>query len=203
VALRRFRAAGFAVAWLGVFCLTLWSDVERWLEVAKDSTAIQQTNYLSFSHSLISHWPLLARDFGLSQLAAWNPTFVSGGGMLVVALLVSWRVFQSSNHRAITWPYLLWLAAIATFVSPVAQDYNLLFIPLAILAICRRRDSWFSQVCVLLVLPWWQPLFLGLSGLPWFLLKLVSVILIGWLVVERVTPARPVNRTPTTGGAAV
>ena len=203
VAVRRARAAGLATVWLGVFCVVMWRDLVPWLEVAKVSTAIQQTGYLEFSHSLISHWPLLMRDVGLPQLASWPPTVMVGGGMLIVALVVSWRVFKSGEPRSIAWPYLLWLAAIATFVSPVAQDYNLLFVPLVILGVWRADDSWWSHLCVCLALIWWQPFYFGLSGFPWHVLKAVSVVWVGWLVLARLEPrgatsfVMPVGNVPT------
>jgi hypothetical protein len=202
VALRRPRAALFTLAWLGVFALLLWRDVGRWLNVARETSEIQQGDYLDFSHSVISHWSVLARDLGLPWLRGLSPTLVVGGAMLGLGIGISWKVFRARDNRAVAWPYLLWLSALATFVSPVAQDYNLLFIPLAILAMWSAADSWKLHVGVATTLLWCQPLYLGISGAPWLLLKTAGVMFLGWLVVQRVSESPTVLPASVVDAAA-
>lgn len=185
VALRRARAAAFALVWVAVWCALLWRDVARWLEVARVTTEIQLSSYLDFSHAVISHWTLLAADLGLAGMLSLRPTLVVALVMLAPVLAVSWRMFRAPEKVALAWPFLLWLAAMATFVSPVAQDYNLLFVPLAILSLWSVRDPLWIHAIVVLALVWWQPLYLGIAGWPWLLLKTVSVMLVGGLIWHR------------------
>jgi hypothetical protein len=106
--------------------------------------------------------------------------------LFIVMSAVAWPVLRRRSIGAAAWPFLLWVTAMGTMLLPIAHDYNLLFIPLAVLSAWSARDPWPVQLCAAAVLPWWQPFFTGATGLPWLLLKVVSVAGIGMLVVRRV-----------------
>jgi hypothetical protein len=40
---------------------------------------------------------------------------------------------------------------------PVSYDYNLIYLPLAALAVCDRRDPFIVAVALVGMLVWWQP----------------------------------------------
>jgi hypothetical protein len=191
LALRRYRATAFALGWLVLQAIIFSPDLRRWLAVAHIQNMSYAPVYMDFSHSLIAHWQLIARDLGWPALAQMPAKTVTGGILMLTTLAVSWRVFRRGAGTAIAWPFLLWLAAMATMISPIAQDYNLLFIPLAVLSAWSATDSWRVQLCVGLVLLWWQPFFIGVANLPWLLLKVVSVILVGILIVCRLETTSP------------
>jgi hypothetical protein len=189
IALRRLRAAAFGVGALAIEALVFWPDLRRWLEVAHVQNQSVAPVYMDFSHSLISHWQIVWRDLGLPKMAeVLHAEPVVGSVLLIVTLAVSWRVFRSPLRTAMAWPFLLWLAAMATMVSPIAQDYNLLFIPLALLSAWSISDSWRVQLCIGAVVLWCQPFFIGLANLPWLLLKVISVMFVGVVIVRRLRP---------------
>jgi hypothetical protein len=197
LALRRFRAMGYAIGWLVLQAIVFSPDLRRWLAVAHIQNQSTAPVYMDFSHSLIVHWQLIARDLGWPALAQWPARTVVGVLLLVATLAVGWQVFRRRAGNAIAWPFFLWLAAMATMISPIAQDYNLLFIPLAVLSAWSATDSWRIQLCVCLVLLWWQPFFIGLANLPWLLLKVISVALVGVLIVRRVQSSAPRSAAAT------
>ncbi|HUJ45277.1 MAG TPA: glycosyltransferase family 87 protein [Opitutaceae bacterium] len=203
VALRRYRAAGVGLGAFALLVLALRSLFVPWFEIFRSSAQLQTAGYMDFSHSLVVHWPLMWTDLGLPAVARVPAVPVVGGLVLLVILWVSWRMFRSRPAPALAWPYLLWLTTMATLFSSVAHDYGLLCLPLAVLAAWDRRDSWRTQLCVLPMLLWWQPLYIGLSGLPWLLIKVASILLIGQLVVRRsevtIPPANQAARSEGAG----
>ena len=203
VALRRYRAASFGVAVFALLVVALRSLFAPWFEIFRASGAFQTPNYMDFSHSLVVHWPLIWSDLGLPAVARVPPVPVVGSVVLAVILWVSWRVFRARPPAAVGWPYLLWLTATATLFSSVAHDYSLIFLPLAVLAAWDRRDPWRTQLCLLPMLLWWQPLYLGLHGLPWLLLKVASILLIGQLIRRRTEEnSTPAIQAAGSGGGA-
>jgi hypothetical protein len=185
VALRRYRAAGVGMGVFALLVMALRSLFVPWFEIFRTSADLHTSGYMDYSHSLVVHWPLIWRDLGLPVLARVPAVPVIGGLVLLIVLWVSWKVFRSRPVTVLAWPYLLWLTTMATLFSTVANDYGLLFLPLAVLAAWDRRDAWGTQLCVLPMLLWWQPLYIGLTGLPWLVIKVASIMLIGHLVVRR------------------
>ncbi len=61
-------------------------------------------------------------------------------------------------------PFLLWLAACATYIMPVAFDYNLFFLPLAMVGLWRARDGWATHLLLGFSLLAWQPVGLPISA---------------------------------------
>jgi hypothetical protein len=191
VALRRFRAAAFAIGWIVLELIIFSPDLRRWLSVAQLQNRIQTSVYEDFTHSLISHWKLLWPDLGLPMVSNLPAQPLVALWVTIVTGCVAWRVFQARDRAEVAWPFFLWLAAMATLISPIAQDYNLLFIPLAVLAAWNSRDSWRVQLCVAAVLLWWQPFYIGITNAPWLLLKVVSIALVGVLIWRRLQDPPP------------
>jgi hypothetical protein len=109
------------------------------------------------SHSLTTYWGRFWDHFGLTRVASM-PGLLGAAIMLApLALWVSLRVWRSPGRASLAYPYLLWLAALATFGLPVSYDYNLIFLPLAALAVCDRRDPPIVAAALIGMLAWWQP----------------------------------------------
>ena len=72
--------------------------------------------------------------------------------------MVAYRVSRCAEPNRILYPYLLWLAAAATFIPKVSIDYNLVFLPLAIIAVWDRRDPVLVHLCMAFMFLWAQPL---------------------------------------------
>ena len=91
-------------------------------------------------------------------------------------------------------PYLLWLAAAATFGLPVSYDYNLIFLPLAAFAVWDRRDGVGGAILLLATAAWAQPFIFAefparIDVL--FFLKLISLIAVGMCIVRRASRSQP------------
>jgi hypothetical protein len=80
---------------------------------------------------------------------------------------------------------MLWIVALATFVPQVSNDYNLCFLPLAVLAVWDRRDPLLVHVAVALLLLWWQPLSMSIDPKLLLLCKLLGLGAATVCLVER------------------
>jgi hypothetical protein len=110
-------------------------------------------------------------------------------GMLVTAALwlpfAIWLgscVYASRARSALVYPYLLWLTGSATFLPLTSTDYNLIYLPVASLAVWNPRDPAAVQVCTAATLLWYQPFSLGFSPEALLGLKLLSVATVGSLI---------------------
>jgi hypothetical protein len=193
--LRRPRATLMGIVWMVVIPLLLWpgtkafihntrtaqhdrsaplSDVVAWLS----RPVLEQTNAAEFvepyAHSVTTYWPSLVDGTPLMSIP----------GMLGAAVLLFpagvWlgrRLYRSPRMEAMAYPFLLWVATVATFYMPYSFDYNLIYFPILVLAVWSRRDP--VIVHLLLgagIVAWWQPLALGLNGVPTMYLKLISLL---------------------------
>jgi hypothetical protein len=109
------------------------------------------------SHSLTTYWGRFWDHFGLTRLATMPGLLGAALVLAPLALWVSFCVWRSPARASLTYPYLLWLTALATFGLPVSYDYNLIYLPLAALAVCDRRDPPRVAVALIGMLAWWQP----------------------------------------------
>jgi hypothetical protein len=101
--------------------------------------------------------------------------------------LVCRRVARASHDDRLAFPLFLWLIAAATFGMPVSNDYNLVSLPLAALAVFGggRRDGLAVSIALALLLSWWQPLMLPISGQLIFVIKLAALYAIGASLAAR------------------
>jgi hypothetical protein len=185
VALRHYRAAVFAAALMILKVVIMWPMLSSWLNIIRNSYKVDIGRYCDYSHSLLMHWELIWRDLGLPSVARISALPVVVGLVLVVVLYVSWKVFQAKPSSTCTWPYLLWLLAMGTLVNTISMDYNLLYIPLAVLAVFDYRDRWWKIVLIAPLLLWLQPFYIGITGLPLLLIKVISVIFTGQFILRQ------------------
>jgi hypothetical protein len=180
LALRRWRlAACFALICAGIGL----TDVPGWLQAREKMGQVIADHYLPgqyvglglTNHSLTGCWKALWLGTPWARLAQVPALAASLSLVLPVVGAVSWRVWRTPEPAPLVFPYLVWLAAVATFVPPIANDYNLIFLPLAALAVWDRRDPVLVHGLMAFLLLWWQPLLLGIGPRMLFTFKLAGL----------------------------
>lgn len=199
LALGRWKAAVAFVVVAGLIGLVDRVEVRQSIENGKRlAHGISSTpRVLPTVHSLVSCWkalPVVRANRPLRKI----PPPVAAGLLLVPALLtVSAQVARSRDAAPLIAPYLLWLTALATFAMPYAIDYNLVPLPLAALCVWDRRDPVLVHIMMGLLLLWWQPIALDVSGNVLLVIKLGAIYAVGYCLVrramERRLPARLVG----------
>ena len=190
LALRRWQAA---VAFVVVGLALALVDADA---VLKSRARLQQITdryndnagvQLSFkNHSLTGSWQFLFDGTPAAQLMGRVPGWLAAGtalGSLVGG--VSWRLWRAPQRAELALPYFLWLMAAATFFPPVAFDYNLIFRPLALLAVWKRRDPVPIHLAMGLCLLALQPLRLEIGGRLLLCGKLAGLAAAGWCLLRR------------------
>ncbi len=109
------------------------------------------------THSLTTYWGRFWGYFSLYRIARMPGLLGAAIVLAPLALWISAAVWRSPGRDQLVYPYLLLLAALATFGLPVSYDYNLIYLPLAALAVCDRRDPFIVAVALVGMLVWWQP----------------------------------------------
>jgi hypothetical protein len=127
-------------------------------------------------HTLSSFWQPFWTGTRLAFLTHVPGGVAAGVFVLGLALAVSYRVARCPNPSAVLYPYLLWLAALATFAPRIANDYNFYYLPLAALAVWDRRDPLAVHVGMGLLLLWWQPIALPIGGREMFACKMLGFV---------------------------
>ncbi len=196
LALRRWRStAAFGTTGLAIGLMHL-PLVLQWIErnaffsnrVMSMSRAAPHSGVNHWWHSLTEAWPHVWNNCPppLSWLS------MIPGSLACVLLLgpqlvwVSWVVYRSPQISNMIYPYFVWIIALASFVPPVANDYSLFFLPLAVIAVWRRNDPKFVQVAFLLLFLWWQPFGLPINGRLLMLFKLGGLAAAGYCLTRRV-----------------
>ena len=137
-------------------------------------------------HSLSATWPLLVEPLR-SELLGRLPGMVAA--LLILGPIigwVSWRLFRCPEPSRAILPYFLWITATATFFPPVANDYSLVFLPLAIVATWDRRDPALVHMAMGLLLLWWQPWQLDVSARVLILGKVAALWAVGVSLIYRI-----------------
>jgi hypothetical protein len=196
--LRRWRAFGFALVWLGIEAAVFAPQLRTWLGVAMQRETINYAVFEDWSHSFVGDWHLIWSSVGMSGVAKLPAQLCVGTILVAVCAVVGWRVYRRPQP-GIAWPYLLWLTAVGTMLIPIAYDYNLLYLPFAMLAAWSLRDSWRVHVSLALVALWCQPFYFGITHLPLLALKVVSILLSGIVVVTRLEGAPTASVYPWDG----
>jgi hypothetical protein len=132
----------------------------------------------------------------LSFLKEMRVGIAGGVFVLGLALAVSYRVARCPNPSAVLYPYLLWLAALATFAPRIANDYNFYYLPLAALAVWDRRDPLAVHVGMGLLLLWWQPIALPIGGREMFACKMLGFVAVTVSLGRRITEQRQATVRP-------
>ena len=77
-----------------------------------------------------------------------------------------------------------------------ANDYSLVFLPLAALAVWDRRDPLMVHVALGLLLLWWQPLALPIDARLLFVIKFLGLGAVGACLVRRASQQEVPNVVP-------
>lgn len=137
-------------------------------------------------HSPADWWPALCYRLGVERLASWPVFLVNVVTLLPGTLWGLWRIFRASDAARLSLPVLLWLMTLATCWMPFSYDYNLIFLPLLVVALWDGRDRRWLLALLPVLAPWWLPF--GPVDYDWVLarsvLKLVSLYVATWLLVE-------------------
>lgn len=199
-AFRRWRAvAGFAVAAFAVG-LADPTGVLRALANARYASPPGvprwPSDILTFSHSLSAYWRPLWVGTPLNGLGR-IPGMVAAAALLLPFLgWVSFRVARSEDATRLAFPLTLWLVAAGTFLPPAAGDYNLIFLPLAIIAVWDARDRPAVHMLMALVLLALQPFAFTVSGRILLLCKVAGIVATGLSLTRRAGELTPVAPSP-------
>lgn len=187
--LRRFRAFAWSAA-TGLVLLALAWD--QWFlfranvqELVAQNTPFANGAISSDTHSISGCWLLLWPGTRLAWLAR-IPGVV--GALLAVLpglLWISWRIARLKQPNRLLFPYFTWIAACATFVPPVSNDYNLFFLPLSALALWDRRDPVPVHMGMTLLLLWAEPLVLSPSAQLLLAFKFLALAGVGLSLATR------------------
>lgn len=150
-------------------------------------------------HSLTTFWRPLWAGTPLAFLKA-VPGAVGACALVVPFVVqVTRRVGRTGDAARLAFPLCLWLVAAGTFLTPAAIDYNLVFLPLAALAVWDVRDRPMANLLMALSLVALQPLMGPVSGRVLFLFKLAGLAATGLCLARR---ADEIRADPTGKAAA-
>jgi hypothetical protein len=158
-------------------------------------------------HTLTTYWKPFWEGVSfrrLRWLAGVRGSVAALGLILPLAGWVSYRMYRCSSNARLLFPYFAWLAAAATFLPKVSNDYNLVFLPLAVLAVWDRRDPVWVHVVMAFFLVWWQPLALPVGPHLLLVCKYLGLVAAGVCLVRRAQEqgqAAGVEQRPEAGTA--
>ena len=154
-------------------------------------------------HSLSATWSLLVEPLGLKPLSRL-PGLVAAGLILGPVLVwTSWRVFRYAASSRLILPYFLWLTALASFFPPVANDYSLVFLPMAVVAAWDRRDPVWVHMTLALLLLSWQPWQIDVGPRLLMFGKVAAIWAVGASIVGRAREQSQVADLSTDGETIV
>lgn len=192
VGMRRWRAlAAFVVVGIAL-CLVNFAEMRQFL--VNNAIHIRKTEDFAlafpggpcaWNHPLALVWASLWLGTKLSWLALIPGKIAAAALLLPPLAWVTYHVYRSPGRAALAYPYFLWIMALATFVPPVSNDYNLCFLPLAVLAAWDRRDPLLVHVAIALLFLWWQPVGMSIHGKAVFGIKLLGLLALAVSLVER------------------
>lgn len=161
--LGRPRAMFAAAAFTLLFALADLPGMSAFLAARKQVAAIHHPSvrgeYVSYEHPIGAWWTLLWKQAGVEFFGRVPEAAIAIALMLPFLALASLPILNLSPVRRtnLILPYLLIILSIGTFILPISYDYNLLFLPLALLCVFNAgsRRSW---VLLSVGLLWLQPL---------------------------------------------
>jgi hypothetical protein len=192
IGLRRFWVlGGFAAAGVGIGLLTP-SETLRSFEILdlamKRVSSFTPDSYFPWSHSVSMLWLEMLRILppGAAGVLGRIPASVVGGAVVLAAAgVVCKRVFHCPRSEPLTYPLLLWVLAVASCAPVIANDYSLLFLPLAAVAVWSRKDPRAVHAGLLLSLLWWQPFMFPINPLFLLMIKLGALAAVGLAITLR------------------
>ena len=199
IGLKRWRAlAAFCFTGMVIAAYFLFTgEMQNFL--ANNAEHIQRAENLALAMSGTLHPWTHPLSTGLASL--WLGTKFGGLGLLPAKMLsgtlllsalawVTYHIYKCPEKQNLTYPYLLWIISLATFFPPISNDYNLVFLPLAVIAVWSRHDPVPVQAAMASLLIWWQPFLLPING---NLLLGIKVIGLGAVAVCLVIRANHFN----------
>lgn len=198
VGMRRYRATAFALIVATAFLSFQSHNIPIFLANLQEIVAQHDAESLPYpsqvAHSIPYSWKALWTGSRLAILARIPGTVAAGaiiGGLLAWVFLATIR---SRDPRPAVVPLLFWITAAATFVPKVSNDYNFVFLPMAMLAVWDRRDplvvhAGLGVVCLIL-----QPIAFPMSTSVTFGFKLIGLVLTAYCLTTRL---REQNSTAT------
>jgi hypothetical protein len=136
-------------------------------------------------HSLSLYWRALWSDTPFAALGRLPGSAGAAALLLPLAGWVALRVTRSQKGTELAYPLTLWLVSLGTFLPKVAADYNLVFLPLAILATWDRRERPAVHLGMLLAFLALQPFRFDASARFLFLCKLAGLVAVGLSLVRK------------------
>jgi Glycosyltransferase family 87 len=204
--LRRWRAIGCTAVALLLFALFQFENLPYFLTNLRELAAYHYREFTQNSvvhhnaHSLSSSWVPMWEGTKLRILTR-IPNMLAAvsfvGGLL---LWVSWHVYRSPDAKRVILPYLLWIAAAATFVPRISNDYNLFFLPMAMLAVWDRKDSLYTHIGLGLLCVYLQPIGFPISPSVLMGIKMAGLVFVAHCVINRAREhIHSANRTVVIG----
>lgn len=138
-----------------------------------------------WNHSIPDNWQRVWRDTPLRFLSRIPGHLAAAVILGTLLVAVSRRVSQCAERDVLAFPYLMWIVAVGAFVPPMANSYNLMFLPLAAIAVCSRRDPLPCRLLFWGSLVWLVPVELPVEGRWLFLMKIGTLAAVGWSLVQR------------------
>lgn len=176
--LRRPRAFAAAIcSGLLIGALDLGGLREFWLH--RQATASMHHPAIHGAYDLFMHpagawWVLLWRKAGVTFFEGGSQSVYAAAIMapfVLVATIPVWRM-RAPKREMLALPYLLIVISAATFLLPIANDYNLLFLPLALVCVFGPQSGWLAVVLFIAALPWLQPFRVPIDAFTMTALKL-------------------------------
>lgn len=144
------------------------------------------------SHSLSSYWHIFWQKIGWEWISTMPGLVGATLTLLPLTAWVSYRLYRSTAPLRLVYPYMLWLAAGASFGMPESNDYNLFFLPLCVLAVWGRRDPIAVHWIFAFLFIWWQPFILPVPSIQnfhvedfLFFIKFAGLIAAGTCLIRR------------------
>ena len=201
--LGRFRTLGWAGLFIAAMLSFHMSNLPIFATNLRELTDSHLVDTLPapppMMHSIPWGWKSTWEGSRFAELALIPGTVAAG--LIVGSLLIGilWRLMRCPDPRPALLPVLLWTLAAATFVPKVSNDYNLVFLPMAMLAVWDRRDPFPVQAGLVLACLVLQPVAFPLSHTVIFGFKILGLILTSYCVARRLsdlptTPSDPVER---------
>ena len=208
IPLRRWRALAFTLAFGAAFIAYRFDDLKvaaaNLSELAYDhdpernlAAALpdpKTRHPLPATHSITASWYTLWAHTKLRALAKIPPAVATG---LIVCSMLGWvayRLYRCPTPDPFLVPVFLWAVALGTFVPTVANDYSLVFLPMAALAVWDRRDPPAVHAALGFLLVVLQPVSFYFSPSVALGGKVAGVIAVGFCLAARLrekTPGSP------------
>jgi hypothetical protein len=195
IATRRWRAFAAYVGmciFIGIMDLPYvgnWLSINRKFTIDSLNLAkmFPKADVNTWWHSLSQSWEqmLYYVPWPLSYLRQIPGTIAAPVLLLGLLGYVAWRFYKSPNSDRLIFPFMMWVVALGTFLPPIANDYSLVFLPIAAIALWSPKDHWALKLCMLCYIIAWQPIALPINGRVLLAFKVIGLIVTGACLLKR------------------